>query len=107
MNTLVKPRKVIYNVYHKGGADMNITVSRWGNSIGIRIPVMVTDSLGLQAGDQVECELKDGGLFIRKQQSTAQMFEQFYGKPFSEITQDDLGSSEEIDWGEDVGGEIY
>ena len=85
---------------------MDITISKWGNSIGIRIPVMITESLGLQAGDQVACELKDGGLFMRKQQSTSQMFEQFYGKPFSEITMTDIGGAKEIEWGEDVGGEI-
>ncbi len=86
---------------------MNVVISKWGNSVGIRIPVVVTESLGLRAGDQVACELKDGGLFVRKQQSTAQMFEQFYGKPFGEITQDDIGSAEEIEWGKDVGGEVY
>lgn len=86
---------------------MNITISKWGNSIGLRIPILVTESLGLQVGDQVTCELKEGGLFLRKQQSTIQMFEQFYGKTFSEITQTDIGSVEEIDWGEDVGGEIF
>ena len=48
----------------------------------------------------------DGGMFIRKNISTAQMFEQFYGKPFSKIDTADLGCAEEIDWGEDVGGEI-
>ena len=86
---------------------MNVTISKWGNSIGIRIPVAITESLGLQAGDQLVYELKDGGLFMRKQQSTAQMFEEFYGKPFAEITQTDIGNAKEIDWGEDVGGEIF
>lgn len=86
---------------------MNVAISKWGNSIGIRIPVVVTESLGLHAGDQLTYELKDGGLFMQKQQSTAQMFEQFYGKPFDQITQADLGDAEEIDWGEDVGGEKY
>ncbi len=86
---------------------MNVTIYKWGNSIGIRIPVVVTESLGLQAGDQLAYELKDGGLFMRKQQSTAQMFEQFYGKPFAEITQADLGDTEEIDWSEDVGSEAF
>lgn len=38
-------------------------------------------------------------------ESTTQKFEQFYGKPFNEITQDDLGDAEEIDWGGDVGAE--
>lgn len=85
---------------------MTVAISKWGNSIGLRIPAAVTESLGLKAGDQVVYEMKDGGLFLRKQQSTARMFEQFYGKPFSEITQDDLGIGGEIDWGDDVGGEM-
>ncbi len=38
--------------------------------------------------------------------STVEMFEKFYGKPFDEITQEDIGPGGEIDWGEDVGGEI-
>lgn len=107
MELFANTSKMIYNVYHQGGKAMNVAISKWGNSIGIRIPLAVKESLGLQAGDQVTCELKDGGLFMRKQQSTAQMFEQFYGKPFAEITQDDLGAADEIDWGEDVGGEVY
>ena len=68
---------------------------------------MIAESMGLQAGDQITFELKDGGMFMKKEQSTSQMFEQFYGKPFSELTQDDLGVSDDIDWGEDVGGEIF
>ena len=68
---------------------------------------MVTEYLGSQVGDQVACELKDGGLIMKKQQSTSQIFEQFYGKPFDEITQADLDTDEEIDWGEDVGDEVY
>ena len=50
---------------------------------------------------------KQKKLIIKKTANTSQMFEQFYGKPFDEITQDDLDSAEEIDWGEDVGGEVY
>ena len=105
MDVVEKMPRMIYNVYH-GGRTMNVSISKWGNSIGIRIPVSVTESLGLKAGDQVSCELKDGGLFLRKNQTTSQMFESFYGKPFAEITQADIGSAEEIDWGEDVGGEV-
>lgn len=86
---------------------MNVAVSKWGNSLGIRVPVMIAESMGLQAGDLITFELKDGGMFMKKEQSTSQMFEQFYGKPFSELTQDDLGVADDIDWGEDVGGEIF
>ena len=107
MNVLVKDLFMIYNVYHKGEIFMNVTISKWGNSLGIRVPVMVSESLGLRAGDQVELELKDGGMFMRKNQSTIEMFEQFYGKPFSQITPEDLGSAELTDWSEDVGGEVF
>ena len=84
---------------------MKAVISKWGDNLGIEIPAMITETLGLQAGDQVDLELKDSGILIKKL-TTAQMFEQFYGKPFSDITPDDIGSCKEIDWGEDAGGEI-
>ena len=94
----------------RGGTYMNVTVSKWGNSLGIRIPVMAVESLDLKQGDQVDFELKEEGgcILLKKQQrtGTSQLFEQFYGKPFSEITSDDIGAAEEFDWGEDVGEEI-
>ena len=66
----------------------------------------IVKALSLQAGDQVAFELKDDGVFIKKKQSTPQMFEEFYGKPFDEITQDDLGPAKEVNWGENVGSEV-
>ena len=105
MTTLAKPQKMIYNVYHKRRGCYECCNIKMGKQYrdthsgnNNRIPWI--------AGRRPS-ELKDGGLFMRKQQSTAQMFEQFYGKPFEKITPDDLGSAEEIDWGEDVGGEVY
>ena len=35
------------------------------------------------------------------------MFEQSYKKPMDEITLEDVGVAEDIDWGSDVGGEIF
>ena len=45
---------------------MNVAVSKWGNSIGIRIPNLVTETLNLRAGDHLSFEVKDGGLFMKK-----------------------------------------
>ena len=86
---------------------MNVIISKWGNSLGIRIPGKIAESLDLRVGDQVVFEMKDGGMFMKKNQSTSQMFEKFYGKPIDELTQADLGPAGTIDWGEDVGGEIF
>ena len=88
------------------GSVKNVALSKWGNSLGIRIPASIAKGLGLRVGDQVAFELKDDTMMIRKKKTTVQMFEEFYGKPFSEITQDDIGSAEELDWGADVGGEV-
>ena len=85
---------------------MNITVSKWGNSSGIRIPTVIINALGIINGDELSCELVGDKVVLAKKKTTEQMFEEFYGKPFNEITENDLGPGEEIDWGEDIGGEI-
>lgn len=85
---------------------MKIAISKWGNSLGLRIPSAIAHSLHLKSGDHVECEMKNGGFLIKKEMSTAQLFEDFYGKPFDQISEEDIGPGEEIDWGQDVGGEI-
>ena len=90
----------------KEGFAMKLTLSKWGNSLAVRIPAKTIDSLKLEAGDKIELQLKDGGMFLKKEESTIDIFEKFYGKPFSEITLDDIGPAKEIDWGEDVGGEV-
>lgn len=36
-------------------------LSRWGNSLGLRLPKYVTDRAALQAGDQVHVRLLDSG----------------------------------------------
>ena len=43
---------------------------------------------------------------MQKELTTEQLFEHFYNKPYPSITPEDIGNAEEIDWGEDVGGEI-
>ena len=50
---------------------------------------------------QVQSSLK-----VLSKKTTKQMFEEFYGKPYDEITAQDIGDGEEIDFGEDVGEEI-
>ncbi|MHB8425190.1 MAG: AbrB/MazE/SpoVT family DNA-binding domain-containing protein, partial [Gammaproteobacteria bacterium] len=32
-------------------------VSKWGNSLAVRLPTAVVDALGLKAGDQVEIQV--------------------------------------------------
>ncbi|MBE5917633.1 MAG: AbrB/MazE/SpoVT family DNA-binding domain-containing protein [Pseudobutyrivibrio ruminis] len=86
---------------------MQVAVSKWGNSLGIRIPANVISALSIKNGDNINYELRDNELILRKEMSTREMFEQFYHKPMEEITLADVGSAGVIDWGDDVGGELF
>ena len=86
---------------------MQISVSKWGNSLGIRVPINVVNTLSIKSGDMLNYEIKDNQLILSKKISTKEMFEKFYNKPMEEITIDDVGKAETIDWGEDIGGEIF
>ena len=47
---------------------MNIQISKWGNSLALRIPATFIKEIGLKEGDKVEATLsKDGSLIIRLQ----------------------------------------
>jgi antitoxin MazE len=43
-----------------------VKVSKWGNSLAIRIPADVAENLGLAEGDQVLIEARDGRLVAEK-----------------------------------------
>ena len=38
-------------------------VSKWGNSLAVRLPATVVDALGLKAGDQIEIHVASRDLF--------------------------------------------
>lgn len=49
------------------GGYMITTVSKWGNSLGVRLPAGVAASTGISSGDKVEVtEAADGSIVIRK-----------------------------------------
>lgn len=86
---------------------MGVTVSKWGNSLGIRIPVAIVDLLSIRNGDTINYELQGDKVIFSKKKTTRQLFEEFYHKPFSDITEADLGAADEIDFGGDVGNEVF
>jgi antitoxin MazE len=45
---------------------MQITVSKWGNSLAVRIPVEVARQLNLAEGAKVECSISEAGAFELK-----------------------------------------
>jgi antitoxin MazE len=76
------------------------TVSRWGNSLGVRIPLEAAAQLKLRAGERVRVEVRSGSLTvtpIRKKWTEAELL--------AGITPEMVKG--EVDWGGPVGREVW
>ena len=55
-------------IYIRKDPPLNIQISKWGNSLALRIPATLIKQNHLKDGDKVEATLsKDGSLIIRPQ----------------------------------------
>ena len=43
---------------------MEISITHWGNSLGLRIPKALAKSIGIETGSKVRLELKGGRLIL-------------------------------------------
>lgn len=88
---------------------MQTYLRTFGNSKGIYIPKNVMEMLEWTADEALSLEIKDDALVIKKENQSKTLrerFEEYYAKPFGEISDEDIPKGEEIDWGVDVGGEL-
>lgn len=55
-------------IYIRKDLPVNIQISKWGNSLALRIPATLIKQIQLKDGDKVEATLsKDGAIIIRPQ----------------------------------------
>ena len=83
---------------------LRIRVSKWGNSLGIRVPKSVVEDLGLSEGSAVEIEPRDGEYIIRPAHRAAierQNLEEILTRMESSA------KPRELAWGSDVGAERW
>ncbi len=88
---------------------MYVTLQRWGNSQGIRIPKALLDALGLRENDRVELVQEKNGITVKKasavpHKTLEERLTAFYGKPIEEIER--LDDREEA-WGSARGAEEW
>ena len=81
---------------------MDVTVSKWGNSLGIRIPKSVSQDLHLREGSAISLEPRRNGYFLcvaqpRVSYLIEDLVEQMQGEPEADV----------VDWGEPFGEEIW
>ena len=78
-----------------------LTISKWGNSQGIRIPKKYLEQLGLKVGEKVDIKIEDGKIVIIPIKNKR--------KPKIDINQlfkEDYEDKKEFEWGQ-VGKEIW
>ena len=80
---------------------MPVTLHKWGNSVGLRLPKPLLDQLGLKEGAQVDEKVEGDRLVIeparRRRYTMAELLEG--------ITPDHRPA--EVDWGPPVGREVW
>jgi len=89
---------------------MVTTVQKWGNSLGIRIPRVILDTVKIGENDKVELNNEAEIITIRKltrpaHKSLEERLVAFYGKPIEDIAS--VESDGEFDWGSARGAEEW
>jgi antitoxin MazE len=82
---------------------MHGTISRWGNSLALRLPRHVAEQVKLVEGSTVQFEIDDGVLKVIPSRKRFKLSELLEGEP--DRTKD--SPSGEVDWGEPRGDETW
>lgn len=64
---------------------VKVTVNKWGNSIGIRLPKAVTESLDIKDTDTLEIKVQDHAIILTKPENEItieEMFKDYKGGSF-------------------------
>jgi antitoxin MazE len=78
---------------------VQVLISRWGNSLGLRLPRALTAEIGVTEGQKVEVRAEGGRLVVEPVRETYSL-----AKMMENVTPEAM--REAWDWGDDVGREI-
>ena len=81
---------------------MQVKISHWGNSLGVRIPKALAEQAGFQDGDALEIAATSEGLTLCKRTPQRKYSLEDL---VSQIT--DENRHDEIDWGTPQGREVW
>jgi len=77
-----------------------LQIGKWGNSLGIRLPKHISETLQLKAKDKVNCAIENGNLVLKPVRSTKRY-------TLDELLAQVEEPGEEISWGKPEGKEIW
>lgn len=77
---------------------MKVHVSKWGNSLAVRIPKSVAETAGLQEGCELDMTATDSEVHLKKLEYSLESL-------LRSVTPENIHS--EVAWGEPVGKEAW
>ena len=78
---------------------MHSTVKRWGNSLAVRLPKDLAQTLEIKEGSRLTLEVVEDGLLIKRPRKRD------LDTLLEGVTQENIHG--EVDWGEPVGKEVW
>jgi antitoxin MazE len=78
---------------------MQVSIAKWGNSLGLRVPKEIAARVGLREGARVRIDAKGRTIVISVERPLYELDELLEG-----LTPEAM--HEAFDWGEDVGREV-
>ena len=78
---------------------MKTKIQRWGNSLAIRVPKAIAETVGLHRDDELDMEVEDGKVILRPRHGGFRLEELLAG-----ITDENLHAP--VDTGEPIGREL-
>ena len=97
----------VYTLYlHETGGDaMIVEFCRWGNSLAVRIPKAVADSLNVSDGRRAEIRVENGALVLRPLLKPTRKPRYTLDELLSGMTKENV--PQEVDWGPPRGNEAW
>lgn len=77
---------------------MKVYVSKWGNSLAVRIPKSVAEAAGFQEGSELDITATDSEVRLKRLEYSLESLLQH-------VTQENLHS--EVEWGQPIGKETW
>lgn len=83
---------------------MKVTITKWGNSAGVRIPAPLMDAAKLALGAEAEMSAESGAIVIRP---VVPAHEYSLDSLLSGITPENLHDENDVSFGAPVGKELF
>lgn len=80
---------------------MHTKILRWGNSLGLRVPKLLAEQAGVEAGSTVDLSVENGELVARPVRQPAYRLQDL----LDAITPENV--HEPVEWGAPVVGEVW